>query len=294
MAQRRRNRRRTTRGRGWGRPSARGRRRSRRSSHMPPLMLLAAPVVVLALVLGFLAVRPRIWPDGDHSARVFIGVDRTRSFVRATGGDIEEDLASVFTLCAADGCHVAADGLTGDSRGTSALPISTKLQVPSGASTNDPAVRESLAEQLGAEWASRAASELGLDPSAGCSDLVSGLALARDALAGFESDGPRAIVLVTDAYSNCAPWDVVAAASEPGGTEALLARMREEGAIPDLTGITVRIVGGGRSTTPHPPLTEQIRTFWEQFLTEAGATLPPDWWRTRFDATSLTVEAVGQ
>lgn len=255
-------------------------------------MLLAAPVVLLAILAAAMVWRP--WDDGDHSPRLFIGVDRTGSYVRATGGNIEEDLGRVLGLCATSSCYVAADGLTGDTLGTSALPVSTRLRVPRGNAGGDENVNASLAGQIADEWAGRIHDELGFDRGATCSDVVSGFALAREAMASFASDGLMAIVMMTDGYSNCPSWDVVTAAMVPGGIDALLARMQDAGAFPDLHGVTVRIVGGGRSAHQHAQLSTEIRSFWERYLQAAGATLPPDWWRTRFDATALTSAGVGR
>lgn len=269
-----RGRRRPSHGRG-GRPAHGAGRRSSRRTADASVLRFAVPLGILAvLAVVAYACMPRV----DTRPLLFIGVDRTPSFEQVAGDDLQEQLVQLLGACAAVGCHVAADGLTGHSAGDSRVPVEATLELPGGGS--DGVDADAVERQLATATATDIMSALPFDEDIACSDVISGFEVALNAMSSFEGDGPRSIVMFTDGWSNCAPWDLAAASRTPDGPAALLDELRAQGQIPDLEGVTVRIVGGGRSTVPDTQRTNRIQTFWQQYLEAAGATLPSDWWRT--------------
>lgn len=234
--------------------------------------------VPLGILVAFAVVAYACARPADTRPLLFINLDRTDSFADVAGDDLDEILIELLEVCAAERCHVGADGLTGHSAGDSRVPVEATLELPGGATEGVDA--DTIERQLAAATAEEITTALPFDGDIPCSDVISGFEVALDAMSSFEGDGPRNIVMVTDGWSNCEPWNLAAASQTPDGPGALLDRLRSEGRIPDLEGVTVRFVGGGRTTVPDVDRPPRIKDFWQAYLEEAGATLPADWWRT--------------
>jgi hypothetical protein len=67
-------------------------------------------------------------------------------------------------------------------------------------------------------------------------------------------------------------------ASDPSRSAAALEALRAAGAVPDLSGVTVTVIGAGAGAGPE--LTADrilaIERFWQAYFTAAGTTLEPD------------------
>lgn len=282
------------RGAGSRRPtygSSRGRRarggtrgRSTCRSSSSPALRFAVPLGVLA-VLALVAYACIPWPD--DRPLLFIGIDRTRSFEQVAAEDLPDQLNELLRACAEVQCHFAADGLTGHSAGDSRIPVEATLDVPgNGAEGVD---GDALQRQLATSATENITTTLPFDDDIPCSDVVSGFSVALNAMSSFDGNGQRSIVLFTDGWSNCAPWNLAAATRTAEGPQQLLQQLTDQGEIPDLHSVTVHIVGGGRSSVPDSQRTARIQAFWQHYLEAAGATLPADWWRPSLgDGFSLT------
>ncbi|MGE5225607.1 MAG: hypothetical protein ACM3OO_01900 [Planctomycetaceae bacterium] len=108
-------------------------------------------------------------------------------------------------------------------------------------------------------------------------DIHDGLRLAERVFDAYPDAGARSLVVFSDMVERSAELSVVHA-SDPGRGPAALDALRAAGAVPDLSGVTVTVVGAGVGSGSE--LTADrivaIERFWQDYFDLAGTTLAPD------------------
>lgn len=213
---------------------------------------------------------------------VFVVIDQTRSYVEFAQQTLPSDLRSLTAQCVDLGCHLMVDGLTGDSVANGTIPVNETLEVPGGQRDGGPLERQAT-EALVTRVLTTVQERIRLGVDGQCSDAIGALRNAAEALAAAPDRDPS-IVMFSDGMVNCPAFDLREIDRSAAGIDRAVADLRRGGSIPDLHGVTVRIVGGGR--TPSRVAPEEMQAFWHAVLLDAGARLPVDWWGARYQAAS--------
>jgi hypothetical protein len=106
-------------------------------------------------------------------------------------------------------------------------------------------------------------------------DIHDGLRLAERVFDAYPDAGSRSLVVFSDMVERSAELNVVHASDRGRGAAALDA-LRAVGAVPDLSGVAVTVVGAGAGAELSAERILAIERFWQAYFAAAGTTLAPD------------------
>lgn len=245
-----------------------------------PVRMFSALAAAFALLVGGLGLAA--CGGGQTRSAVFVVIDETDSYVEFARETLPIDLNLLTNQCVQEECYLLVDGLTESSLRTGRLPVNRELVIPESQADGG-ALERQAQETLVAQVLTDIQSNLHLGTEGECSDVIGALRAAVNALATHPELDPS-IVMFSDGMTNCESFDLREIDRSQTGIDAAVDDLDRSGAIPDMDGITLRIVGGGAMQSRVTP--EEIHAFWEAFLARAGAELPSDWWSIRYAATS--------
>lgn len=204
-------------------------------------------------------------------------------FVPDMSGSTKDNDSAVVEVARQEAETLAATGgtligtpLNSDSQGDVAPNLVIDLAIPADVPDND-LYRTQYRHAAVAEVPTTVNAWLKSQERGG-SDYQGALKRAANALAGY--DGHRSMVIVGDGFASTGTLKTV---SNPQLSQdqcrALADEGMDKGQLPSLQGITVRWIGGGRTSYPLPPQTQAaLQQCWGAILSQLGADLPAGWW----------------
>jgi hypothetical protein len=207
-------------------------------------------------------------------------LDVTQSYRDGGGENLDANLLTLAESCLQAGCGLRAAPITNATLSED-VPFSREIELVGDLDSDDPA-NAGAVHQLAGNAVAEIREQIDF-VEVDCSDVIGTFSAAASLLANSD-DAPEELYIFSDMVSNCEPYRLPSADLSPTGMDALLLEIESAGLLPDLTGVTVRLIGGGQTRRQMPSdRVAALRAFYEEFLTRAGATLPANWWAARLD-----------